>query len=230
MVAAGIDGEGVAGRGRERQRVHQVQSRAGRDALHRRAHVGVGPRSEDERALSVLRCGDRGQNLIGRRARARVPGRGIGSPRHAASGVVEGMNAGRRPEVARHVVLQDHEVARDRDRRPRPADIVDGRDLALKHDHAADNRSGRRGQENAIANDLGAVESSVPKGDQKRRAVDQIGRPGGDRDLLLVDVEPDGPFVLEAGDQRSDAVECIAVIDDRIIDVRPCIDGADRSR
>src|ERR1700677_2178086 len=51
MIATERDIEGIAGGRREGQWVHQIVGRSGNDALDRHADVGIGARSEDERAL-----------------------------------------------------------------------------------------------------------------------------------------------------------------------------------
>ena len=146
VVATRIDGEGVAGRGRERQRIHEIEARPGRDALDRRAHVGVGPARVKTSepcaccASARLRSGSSWRSspapAVPFAAKCRA---GRRSRRHRAVWTHVGDNRFRGMSIA-----EDHEVARDRDRGWGPADIVDGRNPALKHDDAADDRARRR--------------------------------------------------------------------------------------
>ena len=69
--------------------------------------------------------------------------------------------------------------------------------------HAADNGSIRGGEENPVADDLGAIEGPIAQRDQEWRSVDQVGRPRGDRELLLVDLEPNASLVFERRSQAA---------------------------
>ena len=69
------------------------------------------------------------------------------------------------------------------------------------------------GEEDAVALDFAAVERAVAQRLQERRAAgDRVGRARRDRDLLLVDFEPDRGLVFQAVDQDRIAEIGVAAI------------------
>jgi len=113
----------------------------------------------------------------------------------------------------------------------REPDLVDLADPAGKQQDAVDHGAAKCiGKEHAIAGDAGAVERAVAQRLQERHAGQQVGRRRDDLDLLLVDLEPDGLFVLQPADadrigQIGDAAER-----ERHVDIGVADDRAGRER
>ena len=124
------------------------------------------------------------------------------------------MQARRLIDVARHVDVEQHQVGIDRELGAGAPDLVDDAEPALEQRHRADRRAADPvGEEHAVALDLAAVERTVAQRLQERRtAGDGIGRARRDRDLLLVDFEPDRGLVFEAVDQDGIAQIGVAVV------------------
>src|SRR5262249_49948596 len=83
-----------------------------------------------------------------------------------------------------------------------------------------------RGKEDAVAKDGSAVKCAVTQGDDKWRAVDDIRRPSGNSNLLLIDLEAYRSLVLEAGDERAVSEEYGSIETDVLVDVCPRVPRA----
>ena len=154
------------------------------------------------------------------------PVRRVGPADHAAARIVERVDAGRREEVARHVVVEDHEVARDRDRRLRPADAVDRRNRPLNSVTPPTTVPAERGQEDAIA--LDDAPSKAPSRKAIRNGAPLM-RSVGRAAIVICCLSTSSPtvaLVFQAGDQRPGREERIAVVDDRDVEIRPGVDAS----